>query len=390
MKMRIGLSVLLVFMLVVVVFIAFRLLGRKSVEDASQELQNIVSKQVDKDIKNCVLAVVKGDGSFAWRGAAGIANQDGQVPMTGDTPIYAASITKLYTATVIMRLYEQGLVDIDDPMAEYLPEELVQGIHIYQGVDYSRGITIKQLLSHSSGIADYYSEKPEGGSSLYEIFMADPDRMWTVEQTIDRARNDLEPNFAPGTGTSYSDTNFQLLGKIIEAVTGEPLQAAYDEYIFQPLGLKHTWLVRRSEPKETPAAPPADVYTGGVNVTKIRGNGSYWADGGLITTPQEAIRFLQALKEGQIIRQDTLALMHDWHPLRGLPLQYGYGTMYFQVPSLINKLVKVPPLWGHSGSTGSFLYYSEDLDLYMAGTIDQTEDQMTPFIIMIKAMEAMR
>jgi D-alanyl-D-alanine carboxypeptidase len=64
--------------------------------------------------------------------------------------------------------------------------------------------------------------------------------------------------------------------------------------------------------------------------------------------------------------------------------------MYFQVPSLINKLVKVPPLWGHSGSTGSFLYYSEDLDLYMAGTIDQTEDQMTPFIIMIKAMEAMR
>ncbi|MCJ7700143.1 MAG: beta-lactamase family protein, partial [Anaerolineales bacterium] len=181
-----------------------------------------------------------------------------------------------------------------------------------------------------------------------------------------------------------------LLGKVIEAVTGKPLEVVYDEFIFRPLSLKHTWLIGRSEPEVSPSAAPADVFARNVNVTKIRSNGAYWADGGIVTTVEEAIIFLQALREGQIVSENTLELMHHWHSLDNLPLQYGYGTMYFQTPSFVDTLIKVPPIWGHSGSTGAFLYYSEDLDLYMAGTIGQTEDQISPFILMIKVMEAIR
>jgi D-alanyl-D-alanine carboxypeptidase len=75
---------------------------------------------------------MKGDGSFSWSGAAGIAGQDGQVSMTKDTPIFIASITKLYTATVIMQLYEKGALSLDDPMSKYLSEQLIRGIHIYK------------------------------------------------------------------------------------------------------------------------------------------------------------------------------------------------------------------------------------------------------------------
>ena len=153
---------------------------------------------------------MKGDGSFSWSGAAGIASQNGQVPMTKDTPIYIASITKLYTAAAVMRLYEKGALSLDDPMSRYLPEKLIQGIHVYKGKDYSHEITIKELLSHTSGIADYYDEKLKGGESLFE-FLEEPNRSWTVDETIERARKDLEPNFPPGTDASYSDTNFQLL-----------------------------------------------------------------------------------------------------------------------------------------------------------------------------------
>ena len=87
-------------------------------------MEYLVSGLVEKDksVRNCVLSVMKGDGSFSWSGAAGIASQDGQVPMTKDTPIYIASITKLYTATAIMRLYEKGALSLDDPMSRYLPE----------------------------------------------------------------------------------------------------------------------------------------------------------------------------------------------------------------------------------------------------------------------------
>jgi D-alanyl-D-alanine carboxypeptidase len=363
----------------------------RSFDDLNQEMEYLVSGLVEKDksVRNCVLCVVKGDGSFSWSGAAGIASQNGQVPMTKDTPIYIASITKLYTATAIMRLYEKGALSLDDPMSKYLPEGLIRGIHVYKGKDYSREITIKQLLSHTSGIADYYTEKPKGGKSLFELFLEEPKRSWTVDETIERVRNGLRPNFEPGTDASYSDTNFQLLGKVIEAITGKPLHVAYEDFIFHPLGLKHTWLTGRSKPQIAPSTAPADVFYEDMNITNTRSNGAYWADGGIVSTAEEMIIFLKALNEGRIVSGDTLKLMHNWHKLR-FPLQYGYGTMYFKLPWFINIALKVPPLWGHSGSTGSFLYYSEDLNLYMAGSIDQVESKTKPFRLMLRVMKAIQ
>jgi D-alanyl-D-alanine carboxypeptidase len=363
----------------------------RSSGDLSQEMEYLVSGFVERDkaVRNCVLSVMKGDGSFSWSGAAGVASQNDQVAMTKDTPIYIASITKLYTATVIMRLYEQGALSLDDPMSRYLPEGVIRGIHVYKGKDYSRKITIRELLSHTSGIADYYTEKPDGGKSLFELFLEEPQRSWTVDETIERAKKDLKPNFPPGTDSSYSDTNFQLLGKVIEAVSGKPLHLVYADVIFRPLGLKHTWLVGRSKPEVTPSIAPADVFYKDMSITNTRCNGAYWADGGIVSTAEEMIIFLKALNEGRIVRSDTLKLMHNWHKLE-FPIQYGFGTMYFKLPWLINVALKVPPLWGHSGSTGSFLYYSEDLNLYMAGTVDQVESKTKPFRLMLRAMKTIQ
>jgi D-alanyl-D-alanine carboxypeptidase len=363
----------------------------RSFDNLNQQMEYLVSGVVEKDksVRNCVLSVMKGDGSFSWSGAAGIASQDGQVPMTKDTPIYIASITKLYTATAIMRLYEKGALSLDDPMSRYLPKELVQGIHVYKGKDYSHEITIKELLSHTSGIADYYTERPKGGKNLFELFLEKPERSWTVDETIERARNDLRPNFQPGTDASYSDTNFQLLGKVIEAVTGKPLHIVYEDFIFRPLGLKHTSLIGRSEAQLAPSAAPADIFYKDMNITKTRSNGAYWADGGIVSTAAEMIIFLKALNEGRVVSGETLKLMHNWHKLQ-FPLQYGYGTMYFKLPRFISMVMKVPPLWGHSGSTGSFLYYSEDLNLYMAGSINQAESKSKPFRLMLRVMKAIQ
>jgi D-alanyl-D-alanine carboxypeptidase len=361
----------------------------RSFDDLNQEMGHLVSGLVEKDasVKNCVLAVMKGDGSYSWAGAAGIASQQDRVPMTKDAPIYIASITKLYTATAIMRLVEGGALSLDEPMWKYLPQNLIQGIHVYKGKDFSREITIRELLSHTSGIADYYTERPKGGKTLFELFQEEPTRAWTVDETIERARKDLEPNFPPGTDASYSDTNFQLLGKIIERITGKSLHAVYEDFFFRPLGFTHTWLVGRSEPLLAPGAAPADVFDNDLNITRTRSNGAYWADGGIVSTAEEMIFFLKALNEGRIIRQDSLKLMHTWHKLR-FPLQYGFGTMYFSLPAFISRLLNVPPLWGHSGSTGSFLYYCEDLNLYMAGTINQTESKSKPFRLMLGVMRA--
>jgi hypothetical protein len=188
MKWRIVVPVVPVFLTVAVVAGIVNIVRQPKYpmfDDESPELDSIVEKIVESSVQihNCVLAVMKGDGSFAWSGAAGIADADGSVPITGDTPIHIASITKLFTATAVMQLQEQDALAIDDPMADYLPDELIRGVHVYQGRDYSDEITIEQLLAQTSGIADYYDDKPEGGESCYEMFLKDPERIWTVEET---------------------------------------------------------------------------------------------------------------------------------------------------------------------------------------------------------------
>ena len=379
--------------LIVATGLSISLLGcsDRSFDNLSQEMEYKVSEFVenDKSVRNCVLSVMKDNGSFSWSGAAGIARQDGQVPMTKDTPIFISSITKLYTATAIMRLYEKGAISLDDPMSKYLPVGLIDGIHVYKGKDYSREITIKELLSHTSGIADYYTEKPKDGKNLFELILEEPERLWTVDETIERARDDLEPNFQPGTDASYSDTNFQLLGKVIEAITSKPLHTVYEDYFFRPLGLKHTWLTGRSELQSAPFAAPADIFHKDMIITSTRSNGAYWADGGIVSTAEECIIFLKALNEGHLIKYDTLKMMHEWKKLE-FPLQYGFGTMCFKLPQFMNTIAKIPPLWGHSGSTGSFLYYSADFDLYMAGTINQTSSNIKPFILMREVIKAIQ
>ena len=393
MTKRIKIAMILIIVIVIAgLFLTGLNCSNLSSNDLNLKLESSVCELVEKDksVRNCVLVVTKGDGSYSWASAAGIATQDDQVPMTKDTPIYIASITKLYTATAIMKLYEEGALSLDDPISKYLSADLIRGIHVYKGKDYSNEITIKQLLSHTSGIADYliYDKKSKDGKNLFELFLEEPERSWTVDETIARARDDLEPHFPPGTDAFYSDTNFQLLGKIVENVTHKPLHIVYEDFFFRPLALKHTWLIGRSEPQVAPSAAPADIFYRDMIITNTRSNGAYWADGGIVSTAEEMIIFLKALNEGKIISRDTLELMHDWHKLENVfPIQYGYGTMYFKLPWLICKVTKMTPLWGHSGSTGSFLYYSEDLNLYIAGSINNVGSNFKPFILMGDVMK---
>jgi len=377
--------VIILLIILVGLIITFKKSTSKSFDNVDQELKSIITEFVEKNksVRSCVLAVKKGDNSFFWSGAAGIANQENQLPMTEKTPIYLASVTKLFTATAIMRLYEMGLISLDDPMSKYLPEKLINGIQIYKGIDYSDKITIKELLSHTSGIPDYYEERPKGGKNLFEILLENQESSWTPDEEISRARDSLKPNFEPGKDASYSDTNFQLLGKIIEVITGKTLQENYEQFFIRPLGLKNTWMTCNSTTQSTLSVPAAEVFYKNINITRMRSNGSYWADGGLVSTVEEMIIFMEALNEGRIVNKGTLELMKHWHKLNQFPLQYGFGMMYLKLPWYLNVMMKMPPIYGHSGTTGSFLYYSEDMDLYIAGSINQTETGLMPKSIIL-------
>ena len=363
--------------------------------DVRHQLGCLASGTVVKDasIRGVELAVAKGDGSFSWAEAAGLANPKGRTPLTANTPIYMASVTKIYIAALVMRLSQDKLLSLDDPAAKYLPASLIAGIDVYRGHDYSRQVTIRQLLSMTSGIPDYYEEKGKDGKTGFELFLADPTKTWTPEETINRARTALTPHFAPGTGLYYSDTNYQLLGKVIDRVTHTTLANALQRYDLGPLGLRHTWLTGSPEPPGLP--PPAHVFDHNRDVTTVRSK-DYWADGGLVATPPDMIAFLRALNEGRLISPASLRVMQTWHNKDGSPTppfpgsQYGLGLWRVQMTGALSLLNGLTPTWGASGSTGSFLYYSKDRNLYVAGTINSTNSMASSFILMGATMTLFR
>ena len=366
--------------------------GESMKQVVKDRLLNIVHDTVESDrqIRNCMLAVSTGDGDFHWSGADGLADEAKGVNIMPDTLFYLASVTKLFTAVVIMQLYEDGNLALDDPITRHLPSALIDGIHVYKGVDYTGQIQIQHLLSHTSGIPDYYEKAPQGGRSFFEILLAEPERAWSVEETIAWARDKLEPDFIPGEKAAYSDTNFQLLGLIIESVAGKALHDVYRESIFEPLGMTHSYLHSRSGPIEVSGRVPAHIYYKDLDITSHKAFESSWADGGLVSTMDDCLVFLKAFNTGKLLKNKaTLDLMHNWRPIQ-FPLKYGFGTMYFKLSRLMSPFSYMPGIWGHSGSTGSFLFYCEELDLYMVGSINQAKSPGNPFQMMGKIMNLMK
>lgn len=344
-------------------------------ETVSQELQKLLEDMVGKNagIRNGMTAVSKGDESFSWSGVAGMANPDKNIPMTIHTPFALASITKLFTATAVVMLYEEGKLRIDDPMNKYLPEALIGGIHKVESVDYTNQVQINHLLSHTSGIADYYLEEPQDGRSFFEELVAGEATERTVEDTIHRARDQLSANFIPGERASYSDTNYQLLGLIIESITGKSLHETFQECFFEPLDMPNTYLYTRSEPRIPQTKEIAHFYYKDVDLTYNEAFKTAWADGGLVSTMADCLKFLKALNRGELFQgKDTLAMMHDWKDLE-FPIRYGFGTMSMKLPRIMSPFTPVPEVVGHFGSTGTCLFFCEERDLYLVAASNQVE-----------------
>lgn len=370
-------------------------------QQVSAKLQTLLDNTVgsDKLIHNAVLGVAHLDSNFTWSGAAGYTDQARRTPMQADTPFFLASITKMYTTAAVMILQERGKLALGDKISQYLPAALIQGIHRYKGTDYTPQLTIRHLVSHTSGLADYSLDRPKGGKSLFDRLFTEGDRAFTLDDVVRMVREDLTPKFPPAvpdakTGlhlkarAHYSDTNYQLLGAIIESVTERPLHAVFEEFFFRPLNLTQTYL--HGHPGINVSGAPAAIFHKERALNLDLAMKSVSAQGGMVSTVGESLRFMKALTQGELFaRKDTFETMQQWNKLF-FPLQYGYGLMRFKLPWLLSPFAPSPELVGHSGSTGSFLYFAKELNLYVAGTVNQNQRQRAPFPLMLKVAEIFR
>ena len=358
-------------------------------EQLEKHFQGLVKNRI---VKNAIVSVESLDGTFSWTRAQGPAHPNGD-SLSQETPIWIASVTKLYTAAAIFKLAERKQVDINEKMSAYLPQALIEGLHRSQdGVDHTDEITLKHLLGHSSGLPDYLEDHPEGEKSLLEKVTEDGDRSWTLQEAFDLIRGRLTAHFPPQPldkekkKIRYSDTNYQLLIAIIESVTGGSQQEAFSRLLFQPLGLDSTFLP--GTPKDKSLPEPASIWDGDKPLEIPQ---TLQSARDLVSTTDDMLGFMRGLVQGRVFDDPaTFDLMRSEFNTFGFsldptptaptwPIEYGLGMMRFKIPRLLTPFKSIPPVIGHTGVSGSWLFYSPDAELLLAGTVNQMAAAALPF-----------
>lgn len=269
-----------------------------------------------------------------WTGVAGNANHEYRYPMTPGHHLYLGSITKIYTAALVMDLVAQGLISLEDPVTRWadLPQ--------------AEGVTVRMLLNHTSGLPNY----TEDGRFLLRYF-GQPGKRWEPGELLGVIRN-RPLKFPPGARHEYSNTNYVLLGIILETVTGRPYGLLVQELVSR-LGLEETYAL--TYPDQVPVATGYDQSLFGLgrrNMSRFRTSletGAH-AAGAILATSQDAAHFLHALMTGQLLPEPLMAQMQDFveAPDDDVPAQQGYGL------GLRQLMVAGEPFVGHTGTIAGY------------------------------------
>lgn len=300
-------------------------------------------------------------------------------------PFFIASATKLFTTALMARLRERGAVDWDQPFARFLPGLDVTNLARLGADDHTPHITVRQLLAHTSGLPDYFEGPRRGGPTTFARAL-DQDFAWTVEDVVRWGREEQRPHFAPGTGRKahYSDTNYQLLGAIIEHAHGASFGEVVAREIAVPLGLDHTWCFGRGTLDRFGEVAPLQDGAARPVIPKVMA--SVGADGGVVSTLDDAIRFLRAFFGGALFEARSLQEMQATWRRIFFPLEYGTGIMRFRVPWYFSPFRRFPDVVGHSGASGTVMFFCPERDLFIAGTVNQLRRRSAPFQLMLRAL----
>jgi D-alanyl-D-alanine carboxypeptidase len=266
-----------------------------------------------------------------WQGATGLSRVESGTAMKVEDRLRAGSITKTFVAVVALQLQSEGKLSLEAPLSTWLP-------------DFPRAdrITVRQLLNHTSGTANY-TQNPD---FLAEV-RNNPGKVWVTEEVIayGAARS---PAFEPGARWEYSNTNYLLLGHIIEAVSGTSVAQQLRTRIIEPLHLMNTGLDgAESLPPLTVGGYTRDAEGGAwVNLEGLLHPSAAGAAGALVSNADDLSRFFEALLAGDLLTAEQRAQMSQWVPAPDATAGYGLGLVQWVDP--------MAPMQGHDGQIPGF------------------------------------
>ena len=258
-----------------------------------------------RGIPSASIAVVQG-GKLVYTHAYGKAHLDPPKEATPGMRYSIGSISKQFTAAAILILQEQGKLSLDDAVGKYVP-----------GLTRGDEVTIRQILSHTSGYQDYWPE---------DYLMTPMTKPETAQQIVDTwAKKPLD--FDPGTQWQYSNTNFVIAGLIVEKVSGQKLMDFLGEHIFHPLGMKSVWDSDETKLTSTDATPYIRAALGPLRLAPKEGRGWMFAAGELAMTPHDLALWDISLMQQSVLKSDSYKEMFTEVKLKdGKGTHYGLGV----------------------------------------------------------------
>jgi D-alanyl-D-alanine carboxypeptidase len=272
-------------------------------------------------------AVVR-DGTLVWAGSSGRA-RDGRTALTADSPLVLGSVTKTYVAAVVLKLAQEGRIDLDEPASRYLPGVAALG----------REVTVRELLNHTSGIADVFNDETRTGIEQH------PEHPWTARELLGTLHG---PWYLPGEGWAYSNANYYLLGMLVERVTRDSLADEMAARVFGPVGLHATRMLSPSDP----ASPLSPAWTT-----------IFWASGAMSASAPDLARWGDALYGGTVLTDAARRQMLTFNDH-----DYGLGVQRLDLGRVKG--------YGHTGLLNTYttlLLYLPDQDVTLALLVNRAD-----------------
>ena len=342
--------------------------------ELEQALQGVVDAQVDAGFPGAILMVDAPDLGFSWKGAAGMADIEGEIPMEPETPFHVSGISDTLMAALVLKLAEEGIVGLDDPISQYLDAAIVAQLNGPDGEPYGEAITVRHLLKGTSGVAGYFLRDEEDKDrsntpDFIEIIVEDPDKVWQPEEIIAYTTANLSPSSAPGEKYAANDLGGVLLGMIVETVTGSTLNEAYQTRLFEPLGMENTFAVQGSDRR---IGDIAHAYL--LNSVDVTDNASLsWFSNDVVSTVTDLDRFMRAWADDKIFSDPaSKEAMMDWTSMADAGyegLYYGPGLIKFDFAQ--TELPEIGDIMFQVSDWNGFVYYLPQHNVVLIGTLNR-------------------
>lgn len=327
-----------------------------------------------KYIYGTVFCVSSAENSIDLISAAGNVKEDSRY--------YIASINKLFVSAIILRMYRDRKIDLQDKIAKYLSKEEVSELHVCKGRDYSNDLTVLHLISHTSGLPGYLIDKQANGKRAMTELEAGIDQPWPIAKVIEEVKK-MKPHFPPGkTGRAkYVDTNHQILSRVIEIVTGVPINMVL-RTLFEELNLAKTYVYEdANDTNFVPIHHKEDTINLPLFLTSTRND--------IISTARDQMTFVKAFFNGHFFPKERMRELYKWNNVF-FPFKYGIGIQKFYLPRTLSPFKRVPDMIGHSGSVGSVAFNVPDMGIYITGTVNQQARPNVAFQMMIRIVNELR